>query len=123
MPFGLKNARATYQRLVTQMFSKQIRRNIEVYVDNMLMKRRKAELHLDLKETFRRFEEVSDEIEPDKVSVWSLVKQVSGVHGFTTRYRGQPEESQSHIRHDLLKKCKGTIEADRTSSSFEQVCL
>ena len=33
MPFGLKNVRATYQRLVNKMFSKQIKRNIEVYVD------------------------------------------------------------------------------------------
>ena len=38
MPFGLKNAEATYQRLVNQMFKKQIRRNVEVYVDDMLVK-------------------------------------------------------------------------------------
>ena len=38
MPFGLKNAGATHQRLVNQMFSKQIGRNVEVYVDDMLIK-------------------------------------------------------------------------------------
>ena len=38
MPFGLKNARATYQRLVNKMFNKQIGRNMEVYVDDMLVK-------------------------------------------------------------------------------------
>ena len=38
MPFGLKNAGATYQSLVNQMFSKQIGRNVEVYVDDMLVK-------------------------------------------------------------------------------------
>ena len=42
MPFGLKNAGATYQRLVNQMFSKQIGQNTEVYVDDMLVKSRKA---------------------------------------------------------------------------------
>ena len=53
MPFGLKNAGATYQRLVNQMFHRQIGRNMEVYVDDMLVKSRKVELHLDdLKETF-----------------------------------------------------------------------
>ena len=53
LPFGLKNSRATYQRLVNQMFSKQIGRNVEVYVDDMLVKSKEEEDHLvDLKETF-----------------------------------------------------------------------
>ena len=38
MPFGLKNAGATYQRLVNHMFRPQIGRNVEVYVDDMLVK-------------------------------------------------------------------------------------
>ena len=53
MPFGLKNVGATYQRLVNQMFSKQIGRNMEVYVDDVLIKSKEEENHLDdLKETF-----------------------------------------------------------------------
>ena len=53
MPFGLKNVGATYQRLVNKMFSKQIGRNIEVYVDDMLVKSREELADLDdLKETF-----------------------------------------------------------------------
>jgi len=36
MPFGLKNVRDTYQRLVNQMFSKQIGRNIEIYVNDIV---------------------------------------------------------------------------------------
>ena len=53
MPFGLKNARATYQRLVNKMFNKQIGRNMEVYVDDMLVKSKEAKSHLDnLQEIF-----------------------------------------------------------------------
>ena len=53
MPFGLKNAGATYQRLVNKIFNKQIGRNMEVYVDDMLVKNKKELTHLDdLKETF-----------------------------------------------------------------------
>ena len=38
---------------MNQMFEKQIERNVEVYVDDMLVKSRKEEDHLDdLKETF-----------------------------------------------------------------------
>ena len=53
MPFGLKKTGATYQRLVNQMFSEQIGRNMEVYVDDMLLKSKEVESHLDdLEETF-----------------------------------------------------------------------
>ena len=46
MPFGLKNAGATYQRLVNKMFQKQIGASMEVYIDDMLVKLVKAELHV-----------------------------------------------------------------------------
>ena len=53
MPFGLKNVGATYQRLVNRMISHQIERNVEVYVDDMLVKGKDEANHLDdLKETF-----------------------------------------------------------------------
>ena len=53
MPFGLKNAGAIYQRLVNKMFNKKISKNMEVYVDDMLVKSKEELAHLDdLKETF-----------------------------------------------------------------------
>ena len=59
MLFGLKNAGATYQRLVKQMFSKQIGRNMEVYVNEMLMKSKEAKTHLEglqeMFDTLRRY--------------------------------------------------------------------
>ena len=38
MPFGLKNAGATYQRIMTRMFEPQSRKNIEIYIDDMVVK-------------------------------------------------------------------------------------
>ena len=38
MPFGLKNAGVTYQRLVTKMFRSLLRSTMEVYIDDMLVK-------------------------------------------------------------------------------------
>ena len=38
MPFGLKNAGATYQRLVTKMFRPLLGSTMEVYIDDMLVK-------------------------------------------------------------------------------------
>ena len=52
MPFGLKNAGATYQRLMNKMFTHQIRRNVQVYVDDKLVKSLRENDHLDdLQET------------------------------------------------------------------------
>ena len=53
MSFGLKNLWVIYQRLVNKMFNRQIRRNMEVYIDNMLVKSKEEDTHLDvLKESF-----------------------------------------------------------------------
>lgn len=53
MPFGLKNAGTTYQRLVNKIFKPLIRKTIEVYVDNMITKSKDpAEHMMHLKETF-----------------------------------------------------------------------
>ena len=47
MSFGLKNAGVTYQRLVNHMFRPQIGQNVEMYVNDMLVKSLDEEKHLD----------------------------------------------------------------------------
>ncbi|KAL0448382.1 UNVERIFIED_CONTAM: hypothetical protein Slati_1394600 [Sesamum latifolium] len=52
MPFEMKNARATYQKLVDKIFQPQLGRNMEVYVDDMLIKSKEAHHYVeDLEET------------------------------------------------------------------------
>ncbi|KAL2512216.1 Reverse transcriptase domain-containing protein [Abeliophyllum distichum] len=54
MPFGLKNAGATYQRLVNKMFADQLGSTMEVYVDDMFVKSLRVEDHIQhLEETFQ----------------------------------------------------------------------
>ena len=53
MPFGIKNAGVAYQRLMNIMFVNQIRRYVQVYIDDMLVKSQREDDHLeDLMETF-----------------------------------------------------------------------
>ena len=53
MPFGLKNAGSTYQRMMTRMFEPQLGKNIEVYVDNMVVKSKVVSEHVgDLEAIF-----------------------------------------------------------------------
>lgn len=47
MPFGLKNAGATYQRLMNKMFSNQIGKTMEVYIDDMVVKSREKPNYID----------------------------------------------------------------------------
>ena len=46
MPFGLKNAGSTYQRMMTKMFKPQLGKNIEVYIDDMIVKSKLVSEHL-----------------------------------------------------------------------------
>ena len=54
MPFGLKNARSTYQRMMTKMFEAQMGKNIEVYIDDMVVKSKIVSEHIgDLTSIFK----------------------------------------------------------------------
>ncbi|XP_074374423.1 uncharacterized protein LOC141714827 [Apium graveolens] len=67
MPFGLINAGATYQRLVNKMFKKQIRKTMEVYMDDMLVKSKRAEDHIaDLAEMFHILRKYKMKLNPQK---------------------------------------------------------
>ena len=53
MSFGLKNAGATYQRMMTKLFEPQLRKNVEVYIDDMVVKSKLESEHVnDLESIF-----------------------------------------------------------------------
>ena len=67
MPFGLKSAGATYQRLVNIMFQKQIGGSMEVHIDDILVKSVKVELHVDhLAESFQVLKDYKMKLNPTK---------------------------------------------------------
>uniref|UniRef100_A0A2N9GD38 Reverse transcriptase domain-containing protein n=1 Tax=Fagus sylvatica TaxID=28930 RepID=A0A2N9GD38_FAGSY len=67
MPFGLKNAGATYQRAMVTLFHDMIHHEIEVYVDDMIAKSRTAQDHLtDLRKLFQRLKKYQLRLNPNK---------------------------------------------------------
>ena len=79
MPFGLKNAGATYQRLVNKMFQKQIEVSMEVYVDDMLVKSVKAKLHIThLAEAFQILRNYNMKLNPTKCAFEVFVGKFLG---------------------------------------------
>ena len=79
MPFNLKNAGATYQGLINKMFTQQIRRNVQVYVDDMLVKSRREENHLeDLKEIFNTLRSYKMRLNPGKCAFGVTARKFLG---------------------------------------------
>ncbi|XP_010513400.1 PREDICTED: uncharacterized protein LOC104789393 [Camelina sativa] len=67
MPFGLKNAGATYQRLVNMMFADLLGKTMEVYIDDMLVKSLIAEQHVQhLAECFDILDQFQMKLNPTK---------------------------------------------------------
>ena len=67
MPFGLRNAGATFQRLMHIALGPQLGRNVEAYVDDIVVKSREAKtLIQDLEETFASLCEVDLRLNPEK---------------------------------------------------------
>jgi hypothetical protein len=69
MPFGLKNAGATCQRLMDRVFSEQISKNIEVYIDDMVVKTTESGTHdQDLSDILASVRKYNMRLNPTKCS-------------------------------------------------------
>ena len=94
IPFGLKNARATYQRLVNKMFSKKIGKNMEVYMDNILVKSKESTHLNDLQETFTTFRRYQMKLNPNKytfgVTLGKFLRFMMSQRGIETQRRCEP---------------------------------
>ncbi|XP_055819392.1 uncharacterized protein LOC129888443 [Solanum dulcamara] len=67
MPFGLKNAGATYMRAMTTLFHDMIHKEIEVYVDDIIIKSKRSLDHLyDLRKFFERLRKYNLKLNPAK---------------------------------------------------------
>ncbi|GJX52260.1 reverse transcriptase domain-containing protein [Tanacetum coccineum] len=96
MPFSLKNVGATYQRLVDKAFDSQVGRNIEVYVDDLVIKSHTdAEMLRYIDETFRTLRKINMKLNPKKCTF-------GVVEGMFLGYMISPEG---------IKLCPNKIEA------------
>jgi hypothetical protein len=67
MSFGLKNASTTYQRAIQACFKRQLNKNVEAYVDDVVVKTRNSDtLITDLEETFASLREYRWKLNPNK---------------------------------------------------------
>ncbi|GJT69832.1 reverse transcriptase domain-containing protein [Tanacetum coccineum] len=96
MPFGLKNTGATYQRLVDSAFQPQIRRNLEVYVDDMVIKSRDEKMLLaDIAETFDNLKKFNMKLNPKKCSFGVEEGKFLGYMVTSEVIRANPKETMA----------------------------
>nr|GEU39734.1 reverse transcriptase domain-containing protein [Tanacetum cinerariifolium] len=102
IPFGLKNADATYQRLVDKAFDRQIGRNPEIYVDDLVIKSHtETELLRDIEETFKKTEAVLQISSPRTIK---KVQSLNGKLASLNRFLSKSAEKSLPL-FKTLKKC------------------
>jgi hypothetical protein len=95
MPFGLKNAGATYQRMMQNCLGSQIGYNIQVYIDSVIITIRKEEsLISDLHETFNNLNRYKLKLNPTKCSFGVSVGQLLGFLVSVRGIEANPEKIQ-----------------------------
>src|SRR5688572_2631262 len=108
MPFGLRNAGATYERCMNHVFGEHIGRKVEAYVDDIVVKMRKASnLLSDLETTFRCLKAKGVKLNPEKC-VFGVPRGM--LLGFIVSERGieaNPEKIAAITNMGPIKDLKG----------------
>jgi len=92
IPFGLKNVRTTYQRLMDQIFKGMLDRNVKVYIDIMVVKTYYCVQHIQgLKEVFKALRDHGMRLNPDK---YAFEVEGGKFLGFMLIHRGIEENQE-----------------------------
>ncbi|CAM8928707.1 unnamed protein product [Rhodiola kirilowii] len=106
MPFGLKNAGATYQRAMQKIFEDMMHKTIECYVDDVVVKSKARSDHVqDLRTVFERLRKCQLKMNPLKCAFGVTSGKFLG---FVVTHRGieiDPDKNQSYSRNASEPKC------------------
>ena len=79
MLFGLKNAKATYQRMAIALLHDMMHNEVEVYVDDMIVKSKDRENHTtNLRKFFERIKEYRLRLNPQKCTFGVIARKLLG---------------------------------------------
>ena len=146
MPFGLKSAKATYQRCVQNCLHNQIGRNVHAYVDDIVVKSREKETLIeDLKETFDNLWVYKMMLNPAKCVFGVPASKLLGFFGFSgsitslakpacindvqrlagriaalSRFISRSGEKEIPL-YQMMKKTDNFVWSDAANSAFEDL--
>jgi hypothetical protein len=89
MSFLLKNTGSTYQRAIQACFKEQLNKNVEAYVDDMVVKTRNSDtLITDLEEIFASLREYQWKLNPNK-RLRRTLRETTWLHRQPSRHRSK----------------------------------
>src|SRR5215216_6007111 len=108
MPFGLKNAGATYQRCMQACLKDQLGRNIQVYVDDIVIKTKEAKMLIDdLCETFDNLDRYKIKLNPEKCAFGVPSGQLLGYFISQRGIEANPKKIRAIMAMEKPKNLKG----------------
>jgi hypothetical protein len=124
MPFGLRNAGATYQRCMNHVFREHIGRTVEAYVDDIIVKTRKtSDLLSNLETTFKCLRAKGVKLNPEKC-VFGVPRGM--LLGFIVSERGieaNPEKIAAHHQHGAYQRFERSTKGHGMPCGFEPLHL
>ncbi|PKA45803.1 putative mitochondrial protein [Apostasia shenzhenica] len=119
MPFGLKNAGATYQRMIDVVFKEQRGKNLEAYVDDILVKSKTLEGHLDdLKETFSTLRRFNLKLNPAKCNFGAASEKILGYLVSARGIKANPDKISAILSMPSPKTTKEVQKLTRRINSL-----
>jgi hypothetical protein len=123
MPFGLKNAGATYQRMMQNCLGSQIGKNIQVYIDDVVITTRKEEsLISDLAETFDNLNKYKLKLNPTKCSFGVSAGQLLGFLVSARGIEANSEKDPSNINNGKANEATRCTETRRACRGAKSIC-
>src|SRR3954469_13065473 len=108
MPFGIKNACATYQRCMQACLKDQIGRNVQVYVDDIVIKTKEARTLIDdLREMFDNLDRYKIKLNPEKCAFGVPSGQLLGYFISQRGIEANPKKIRSIMAMEKPKNIKG----------------
>ncbi|XP_070011280.1 uncharacterized protein [Nicotiana sylvestris] len=99
MPFGLKNTETTYMRPKTAIFHDMMHQEIEVYVDDVIIKSRTQGDHVrDLRKFFEQLHKYDLKLNPAKCAFGVLSGKLLGIHSQSEGHRVTPNKDKVYSR-------------------------
>ncbi|GJS46211.1 reverse transcriptase domain-containing protein [Tanacetum coccineum] len=126
MLFGLKNAGATYQRLVDKAVEKHISRNLEVYVDDLVIKSHtEHEILRDVEDTFCNLRRINMKLNPKKCTFGAEERAFLGYVVSMKGIKACPEKAEVVMKlqsPETLKEAQSlNVKLEKAERAFQGI--